>query len=284
MTGERVFRVTEAVEDRGFARCVAEDIEEAVLTELYIPDAESGGLVRMRVGDRIAGTLKGRYVVEVRFVEKVAPPVDLVASIASFAAEHEAHGLSFPGPFEPYAERIWRFDQRHPTKADVIVNRVIVSQLTFLFSKDHPLEDPALPARFSLAMRKQGVDMDVAERRDENEDLLGFQVLPGDHFIALGASGDWDDPNGCFTPLVDYANEALGAHGTNVRWMEQSYDWVLAEPALYDFVRTHAFVNPLREVVTPAKEIVAPASADASAVPSGGGLRSLWARMFGKRR
>lgn len=244
MAAEQVFVVTDAREENGFARCVAEDTGMEAHCELYVTP-QPAELVRLQQGDRVAGTLRDASLTAVRFVERTRPPASLVAELGLLARELARHGVVLPEPLEPLAAREWR---RYRKQANVPgpVWDLVRSQLTLLFDPGldaHPFDDRSLVPRMCAAARRHGVDLDITEHLDENEDIVGFACGPDEELIPLGDDGDWEQPAGCYAPLVTRVNAALAGHGAQARWIAVDGNWILAEPALVDLLIARGFID-----------------------------------------
>ena len=242
---EKHFRVAEADEAAGFARCACVDTAQAFHCELYIPDATGRDEVRLQVGDLISGSLRGAAITGTRLLDRAKPPPALVASLTALADALAPYELRLPIPLESLADQTWRRRKRGAAQdATETVEGLVAAQLTFLFNRnDHPFDDRTLTPRLVTAMRRHNIQIDITEHLDENGDIQGFQILPSGPLLPFGEAGDWEQPAACYQPLVDFANGVLTKGGHKPRWHKVVDNFLLADPSLLELLVAHQIVS-----------------------------------------
>jgi hypothetical protein len=243
MTTELSFRVAEAEEAAGFARCRGDGTTQMFQSELYVPSGS--GLVRLRVGDRISGNARGSSITGVRIIEQAAPPAQLVAELTQLAAALAPYKLTLPAPIERFAQRVWRFNHSQPVEAErATVRGVVRAQLAFLFGDaEHPFDDRTLIPRLVSALRDHRAPLDVVELLDDNDDITGFHILPDGPVVPFGTAGDWEQPVACYVPLIDHVNRHLAQHSAGMCWHRLIDNFVLCEPALLELLLAQRVVE-----------------------------------------
>ncbi|MCP4446362.1 MAG: hypothetical protein GY811_13605 [Myxococcales bacterium] len=248
MSGLREYAVTSAEEQNGFARC--RDIATGVDTQcdLYVPI--SGELLRVHVDDRISGEVHGTVLQLVAILKQAPPPASLVEELIELRRELSGFEVVLPDPIEPFAQHLWRYYKKQSPDP---LAALVAEQLTQLFdwSDDHPLEDCGLVSRLASATARAGSQVNLVEKRDENGDLEGFEDVKKRSQVPMGQHGDWEQPVGCFAPVVEYANQSLEAARSVERWCETGENYVLADPELVEMLFEKELVAPPEQAQKP---------------------------------